>query len=106
MIAFVAGTLKLLVEAYLLGAFWGKGDAPRRRAARLLLGRLRHWTTARWVLGIAGSIALPLYLLGLPGPLPTDLALIALCLSGAGELVERHLFFVGASGPRMPGDIP
>jgi DMSO reductase anchor subunit len=40
----------------------------------------------------------PAFLLGL--------SVAAALLVLAGELVERHLFFVAASAPRMPGELP
>ncbi|HLU69236.1 MAG TPA: hypothetical protein VKZ88_00535, partial [Fibrobacteria bacterium] len=71
------------------------------------LGPLRACRAARIALGLLGAGALPFVLSGvlaipLPGPAllwPT----LSLLLIAGGELLERHLFFVTAVAPRMPG---
>jgi DMSO reductase anchor subunit len=84
---------KLLLELVLLARVRDRHHGPFRRSATLLLGPLRRFTAARLALLVIGALALPL----LP---PAAIALLF-----AGELIERHLFFVASAAPRMPGGL-
>ncbi|MEZ4267499.1 MAG: DmsC/YnfH family molybdoenzyme membrane anchor subunit [Myxococcota bacterium] len=108
----VTSALKLAWEASLLRHVRDRQHGPRRRTATLLLGELHRVTGARFLCGFAGGVALPsLYAAVHDGPAvgPAFLtvvavATVALCL--IAELAERHLFFVAASAPAMPGGLP
>ncbi|HUH04780.1 MAG TPA: hypothetical protein VML75_22440, partial [Kofleriaceae bacterium] len=78
-----------------------------RRRAQLLLGELRGWTFGRFYLGVAALVCVTAALGAEPQPFRTA----ALAVAGAvrliaGELIERHLFFLAAPSPRMPGESP
>lgn len=98
--------VKLVLESSVL-RHRDEGSGPLWKAAQLLLGPLRACRAARIALGLLGAGALPFVLSGvlaipLPGPAllwPT----LSLLLIAGGELLERHLFFVTAVAPRMPG---
>jgi formate dehydrogenase iron-sulfur subunit len=76
------------------------------RRATLMRGPLRHLTAARFACGVLGGVSLPLIALAAAtGPATAVLAMAA-SLVLAGELFERHLFFVAAPAPRMPGGVP
>ncbi len=80
--------------------------SPRRKTALLLLGPLGGLLRLRNGAGLLGGLLLPFLLLML-GHVHhrIDLALCALVtgLVFLGEAVERHLFFVSAAPPKMPG---
>ena len=67
---------------------------------------------ARCAAAAIGGVALPLlYLAIADGPDVTDgfrvgLGVAIAALTLAGEILERHLFFVAAAAPRMPGGVP
>ena len=75
------------------------------KTALLLTGRFGLLSRVRVGCLMAGGIILPL--LGFIGPLTATtrltLAAFALALCLAGELIERHLFFVAEVAPKMPG---
>jgi formate dehydrogenase iron-sulfur subunit len=104
--------LKLTWEASLLRHARDRQHGPRRRTATLLLGELHRATALRFLCGFAGGVALPaLYALVHDGPAVgplflTVVAAAAFTLSLIAELTERHLFFVAASAPAMPGGLP
>ncbi len=100
---------KLMLESAVLRRR-DDGAGPLWKAAHLLLGPLRPLRAARLAFGLLGAAVLPPVLAGgldsrgftLPGPaLLWTAASLSLIL--AGELLERHLFFVTAVAPRMPG---
>jgi Fe-S-cluster-containing dehydrogenase component/DMSO reductase anchor subunit len=75
--------------------------SPLNKTALLLTGRFGLASRCRIALGVAGGILLPgLALLNAPAP---TLAAAAFALCVAGELIERHLFFVAEVAPKMPG---
>lgn len=106
LLAGVAGLAKLTWEVSHLRHHHTGRESVEGRAAGLLLGPLRGWTSARLVLGVLGVAFAPLALsMGTLSPGATvALALVGMAAALAGELVERHLFFVAAAGPAMPGD--
>ncbi len=98
--------VKLVLESSVL-RHRDEGTGPLWKAAQLLLGPLRSLRAARIALGLLGAGALPFVLSGvlaipLPGPDLWWTTVSALLITG-GELLERHLFFVTAVAPRMPG---
>lgn len=70
------------------------------RTAVLLAGELRPRVQQRLVLGGIGGVVVPLLVAATGAPV---LALVALALLVAGELLERSLLFTASAAPRMPG---
>ena len=100
--ALLAGTgaVKLAWEASVLRHLRSPADHDLHKTARLLTGELKRPARWRGTLGGVGSVALPaLVALGAP----VVVAVAALPLVVAGELLERRLFFTAAASPRMPG---
>jgi Fe-S-cluster-containing dehydrogenase component/DMSO reductase anchor subunit len=92
----IAGlALKLALELALLTRSRDRHLGALQRSARLQLGPLRRVLAVRWVAGVAAINAA-----ALRGP-----AALVLVLALAGELCERHLFFVAVGSPRMPGGV-
>lgn len=100
----IASTVKLTLELALLARVRDRRHGPFRRSATLLLGPLRALTTTRMLAGAAGGLAVPAMLLAATDPvLRLILASLALAACVLAEALERHLFFVAAAAPRMPG---
>ena len=103
---------KLTIEAGMLTRVRDRRSGPFRRSASLLLGPLARLTALRFAAGVVGGIALPLVLLAVDGGpdvgdgfrLALTAATVAVLI--AGEALERHLFFIAAAAPRMPGGVP
>lgn len=80
-------------------------DTDLGRTAGLLVGVLRRAVRRRIGLTVVGVFVLPLGAAVAPasatggGVLATGAALLLV----AADLIERHLFFTAATGPRMPG---
>jgi Fe-S-cluster-containing dehydrogenase component/DMSO reductase anchor subunit len=92
---------KIAFELALLRHARDRHHGAWKRSALLQLGPLRRWTAARFGLAAAALLASGLttssWQIGGSG-LTTLLAL-------AGELIERHLYFVAVASPRMPGGL-
>jgi DMSO reductase anchor subunit len=108
----LAAAYKLAHEAGIFRELAPESPADLRRTAKILLGPLKQWTTARAAAGATGGVLLPLLvaLLGgssaeWAGPVIMVLALLGWALVLGGELLERELFFRAASAPRMPGGV-
>ncbi len=106
--------VKLVYEFTGLRHLASQQQTPLKRSALLMTGELSAWTKARFILGIAGGILLPMVLLATHGsgdePHGNDMFAVALgvlifALTLAGELCERHLFFAASVAPRMPGGL-
>ena len=103
---------RLGLDLALLARVRDRRHGPFRRSAALQLGPLARVTAARLGLGVVGGLALPLVYLAIAGGpdvgdgLRAGLAAAILVASLASELLERHLFFVAAAAPRMPGGLP
>ena len=104
--------VKLGWEVTLLLRIRDRRHTALKRTAMLQLGELGRHTVTRFACGLVGGIALPLLYLAIEGG-PDVGPLFLMVLSGVatalvlvGELVERHLFFIAASAPRMPGELP
>ncbi len=81
---------------------------PINRTARLLAGRLGFLMRTRVLCAVLGGVGCPLLLVlnnAADGRLATIPAVAALLFCLAGELLERHLFFVAVSPERMPGGV-
>ncbi|MET0920569.1 MAG: DmsC/YnfH family molybdoenzyme membrane anchor subunit [Acidimicrobiia bacterium] len=96
---------KALAEATVFRHRYRRDDAEGSRRARLLTRDLRSTTVARFSLGVAAGVALPLLWAALDGADQASwLSVVAatLVLTGvvASELAERTLFFTAASAPR------
>jgi DMSO reductase anchor subunit len=100
-----AATAKLGGELYLLGHARDQRHSPLKHVALLLTGELRGRTAARFAAGALGGLLLPGMLWGAtarsPAVLAGGAAMFLACL--AGELLERHLFFVASPASKMPG---
>jgi Fe-S-cluster-containing dehydrogenase component/DMSO reductase anchor subunit len=110
----VGSVLKLGAEASIFRHLRDRAYTDLRRTAMLLTDDLRSVTQARFALGVAGGVVLPLVLLAIgasagkttsAGP-ALGLALLALLVVTAGELCERWQFFTAVTAPRMPGVQP
>jgi formate dehydrogenase iron-sulfur subunit len=83
-------------------------QTPLNKTARLLAGELNGFVRARIAGAAFGGLALPLFALLLtptnPGAfLPLAIAALGLCV--AGELIERYLFFSAVVTQKMPGGL-
>jgi len=104
--ATVAG---LLVELSVLVPFTRRGNDELERSARLLVGDLRDRLIARVAAGLIGGVVLMLVVMAnaestspaMGVTLVAALASTAAVIGGA--LIERRLFFLAVSAPRMPG---
>jgi hypothetical protein len=100
---------KFLAEVLVFSWLSARTFTPLRRTALLMTGALARVTFWRFVVGIAGGIALPALILiasGSAAPSPFVLAAAAgviLALNFVGELLERYLFFAAVVAPKMPG---
>jgi Fe-S-cluster-containing dehydrogenase component/DMSO reductase anchor subunit len=112
-IAAVAGGAKLAAEVLELWHARARRNTPLRRRAHLLLGDLRPLLHTRIGFGAVG-VALAAAVATSRGVSPggsidsgeaTAAVLAALAIAW-GELIERHLYFVAAAAPRMPGELP
>ncbi len=107
-----ATAIKLAWEATLLARVRDRRHTALKRSAVLMTGELARPTVARFTFGALGGIVLPLLYVAIEGgpdagpAFLTALSAVAAVMVLAGELVERHLFFVAASAPRMPGELP
>ncbi|HEX4644058.1 MAG TPA: molybdopterin oxidoreductase, partial [Verrucomicrobiae bacterium] len=81
---------------------------PLNKTARLLESQLGKTARLRVGCGVLGGIIFPMLVMvnraagNAPGPL---LALAALVLCLAGELLERYLFFRAVAPSKMPGSV-
>jgi formate dehydrogenase iron-sulfur subunit len=73
-----------------------------RRSALLQAGPLKRVTVARFLCSLTGGFILPCVLLMGTAFAPA-VAMAAFAFRLAGELLERHLFFVAVVPPKMPG---
>jgi Fe-S-cluster-containing dehydrogenase component/DMSO reductase anchor subunit len=85
---------KLAVEVSLLRHVGDLRHTPLKRAAILMTRDLRGTTELRFLAGVLGGCVLAWF---------APWAALASCV--AGELLERHLFFVASVPPRMPGGL-
>jgi len=101
-------TVKLAYEGELLRHLRSRQHTIEKRMATVMLRDLRLATLARFALGIAGGIALPLLVNSTPlsAAVAAPLLIVGLVLALAGELAERYLFFRAAPASRMPGGLP
>ena len=75
------------------------------KSALLLAGQFGLLSRVRALCAVAGGIALPaLMIIGIGSAFQTAPAAAAFALCLAGELIERHLFFVAEVAPKLPGD--
>ncbi|HEY1170890.1 MAG TPA: DmsC/YnfH family molybdoenzyme membrane anchor subunit [Verrucomicrobiae bacterium] len=97
--------MKLAVECSIFSNHQHAPDAPLSKSARLHLTRpLGELFRGRVALAVVGGLLLPLLMLASGTPLAGMAALI-FCFCLAGELLERHLFFVAEAARKMPGSI-
>ncbi len=97
--------LKLVVECSIFAGGSASADEPLTKSARLhLTGALERIFRGRLLAGVLGGILLPLALMGAEVS-PLGLSVLIFCLCLAGELAERHLYFVAEAARKMPGGI-
>ncbi|MSR31715.1 MAG: molybdopterin oxidoreductase [Gemmataceae bacterium] len=104
-------SLKVVYEVSFLRHRWDRTHNPLRKSAQLMTGPLLKVFSARVVFGLMGGVALPLLLLidgwnaRSHGALQASSLLFpfSFCLLLAGELLERLLFFMAVTPPKMPG---
>jgi len=108
----VVSVCKLLFEASIFLHLRERRHSPLKRTALLLSGDLSMTVLRRCFFGVVGGVALPLTLLGESVLAPESgfhplflgmLAVFAFLLCGAGEVLERRLFFSAVVAPKMPG---
>ena len=102
---FVAAAAKLAFEHRLFRRLLDEetpGQEPLSKTARLLAGELGIFTRTRIACGLIGGVVLPALYLLTPD---TTLAVTALALCIAGELLERYLFFTAVVTRKMPGGL-
>jgi formate dehydrogenase iron-sulfur subunit len=107
-VAIAGATAVLLVaEARRLARVRDRRLGPLRRSAEVMLGPVAAVTAARFGLGIVAGIAAPLAVVAIGEP-GVRVAVAAVVVGGcvAAEALSRHLFFVAAAAPRMPGGLP
>ena len=99
----------LVTEAAVLAPITRRGDVDLERSARLLAGDLRRRFIGRGVASLVGGVVLPLMLILItswarpPIGLALVVAVASLVAVFGGALMERRLFFLVVSAPRMPG---
>jgi Fe-S-cluster-containing dehydrogenase component/DMSO reductase anchor subunit len=98
------GVAKLSFELSLFRHLLSPHLTTLGRSAQLHLGPLRRVTIARYLLGIAGAIVLPVWLLRSPSS-AAGMSVAILVLLTAGEFLERYLYFAAVAAPRMPGAV-
>jgi Fe-S-cluster-containing dehydrogenase component/DMSO reductase anchor subunit len=105
---------KLLLELSIFSHLRLSRVSDLKRTALLMRGELVRLTTARFVLGVVGGLALPFWLAAFFDPaaavvplgsVPVAVTLLSTLALVAGELVERSLFFMAAASPKMPGAV-
>ena len=105
-LAALAG-LKLLFDAEILLHLKDRGLGELRRTALLLVGELRPYALARFLLGALGAVLLvgAARTPGIALETQLGLAVVAWSLLLGGEICERMLFFSAQSAPKMPGAV-
>jgi len=97
--------LKLGVECSIFGSSQSLADSPLAKSARLHgAGGLERIFRGRLLAGVLGGVLLPLALMS-PGASLLGLAALIFIICLAGELAERHLYFVAEAARKMPGGI-
>jgi Fe-S-cluster-containing dehydrogenase component/DMSO reductase anchor subunit len=102
--------IKLGGEASIFLNLYDKQQTHWKRAALLMRGELRGWTSVRFTAGLLGGVLAPLIIVGLSSarfltPLPLLIACLGLIAAVTGEMFERRLFFGAMNAPRMPGGL-
>jgi DMSO reductase anchor subunit len=100
-----ASVLKVTGESVFVGRHAGRDRSPLRKTALLHIGLAGGWFKARLAFAVLGGIVIPLAAVTGLVSSGAMAAVTALVLSLAGEIIERHLFFVCESSPGMPGGI-
>lgn len=101
----VALAAKLPAELFPLFRRTSDPASESERTRSLLVGTLRPLLTARLALAGLGLVCFVFQLLAMPGA-STPITLLGSAALLAGELLERHLFFVAVAPQRMPGAVP
>lgn len=99
----LATVVKLGGELLVLRHLRDRRHTALKRTAMLMTGELGRVTFARIACAVVGGLALPALSGSVDGPARLVVAVALFALTLAGELAERHLFFVTASALKMPG---
>jgi Fe-S-cluster-containing dehydrogenase component/DMSO reductase anchor subunit len=106
LVAVVLGTIaKLAVENRIFRFLVDEQDphlSALNKTALLLAGPFGLASRVRVLCAMAGGVVLP-WLAFISGTAGFALPVASLSLCLAGELIERHLFFVAEAAPKMPG---
>jgi formate dehydrogenase iron-sulfur subunit len=100
-----ASILKLCAELTLVTCHTRADRSPLRKSALLHVGLAGRWFKARLAFAVLGGVLIPSAVLTGFVSSTAIAAGAALALNIAGEIIERHLFFVCESSPQMPGGI-
>jgi DMSO reductase anchor subunit len=98
----VSASLKLGLEASVFSHLRDRQLTVWKRMALVMSRDLGALTAWRFIAGIAGGVLLPALCLLASRGAPA-VAVLALALLAAGELLERYMFFKAAPASRMPG---
>jgi Fe-S-cluster-containing dehydrogenase component/DMSO reductase anchor subunit len=105
-----ASTAKLLLEAGIFAWLGSRLFTPLKRTAVLMTGELGLVTFQRYFTGLVGGVVLPWLLLhqatsaaGGDWLYVVLINILTVAVAGAGELLERYLFFTAVVAPKMPG---
>jgi formate dehydrogenase iron-sulfur subunit len=101
-VVIAAAIVRLLADTALYERSCNQQATQCSRSADLLTGPLSGWNSAQVLAAMLGGVVLPAIMLELP-QLAFALAIAAVLLLLAAELIQRGLFFAAAVGPRMPG---
>jgi formate dehydrogenase iron-sulfur subunit len=97
--------LKLGVECSIFGTSEARTDSPLAKSARLHgVGGLERIFRGRLLAGVLGGMLLPFALMSAESS-TLGLAVLIFVTCLAGELAERHLYFVAEAARKMPGGI-
>ena len=100
----LATVFKLAVEQRIFRFLVDEQDphlSALNKSALLLNDTFGVLSRVRVTFALAGGVALPALMLVATTGLATSALAVTFCL--AGELIERHLFFVAEVAPKMPG---
>lgn len=97
--------MKVAVECSIFSNHKHTPDLPLSKTARLhLMHPLDELFRARLALAAIGGLLMPALMLVSGAPMAA-MAVLVFCFCLAGELIERHLYFVTDAARKMPGSI-
>ena len=102
----ILSMLKMLVEASLFAHLRQAQMTSLKKSATLMIQPLKKWTVQRFIYGMLGGVLMPALLLAaghyltVPGVLLWVWMMV--CVTIAGEMMERYLFFRAVIPLQMP----